>query len=752
MSSIALTKALLEHRADANKALQSTDAPLKLVVEAYPQHKSRVVDLVKVLLRAGARIGNRGESPLVIAVDWSMVEVTSLLLEAGADPNTRSLVTRKTVLEIALGLYCSDHFSNRTPLLMRALLEAGADASFIDGVLPECMPDYRLDSDSIGLIECLLRIGARPTSNDMSNAVHAQSVDALKLLVDHGARITETTIESAAIHDDPTMMRFLLESKVSVTQEAISRAVEKGSTKVVRLMLDSVSNTSKVEICRAALTEAIRSGKKDIMDILFLSGARLQAGKGLKVAIESAVGRGDLALLQSLLRDDSPYRSSVAKSLGGALCVAIAHGQLELIDLLLKPDLDPDKPYHVGTRFTTPLMEAIEKKDITLTQRLLAAGAACNTEWKGATYSVLPAAISWGDGPCIRALIDAGANPNLPEMGDNKTALVVAVKKDDFEMVELLMASGADVDAPAATNTPALAAAIYKKHDRMVRYLLDMGADPSEKALIAAVGGEVEMMQLVLDSRLARYKGLSLGFGCTTLRAAIFESETDKIEVLLGYGVNPNHTVLARSCADRCHCSKIDYGDYVDDYLGDYTDVITSMGDGYHECESCLGTAIRFYDDPGPSMVGMLLQAGANPNGIVNQQKKLRALEAAIHTADARLVEMLLTAGASANAKVHGDGRRTTLQLAVERGKAEIVNLLLEHGAEVNAPAHGENGATALQFAAMHGYLGIASTLVEREQMSMRRRQRKEEERRWKERRNMGESTWCSFSSTQGPK
>lgn len=713
-SSIALTKALLEHGADANKALQSTDAPLKLVFEAHPRNECRVVDLVKVLLKAGARIGNRGESPLVVAVGWSMVKVISLLLQAGADPNSRSPYTKNTVLADAL---CDPYDSECTSDIVRALLEAGADASFIDGVLPESMVDSDLVSDSIGLIECLLRRGARPKSDDVRNAVHARSVDALKLLVEYGACITEEAIEDAAPLDDSNMMRFLLESKVSVTPKAIARAVESGSTEVVRLMLNSVAKTSKVEIYSAALTEAIRWGKKGIMDILFLSGVRLQAGEGLDVAVQSAVGRGDLALLQSLLKDDSPYRSSVAKSLGGSLCVAIAHGRMELIELLLMHDLDLDKPYHIGTRLTTPLMEAIEKEDISLTQRLLAAGAACNTKCKGATYSVLPAAISWGDGPCIRALIDAGANPNEKGIEDMRTALVVAVEKGDFEMMELLMASGADVDAPAATNVPALAAAIRRRDNRMVRYLLDMGADPSEKALIEAVHSEVEMMQLVLDNRLARYKRLSLGFGCRAIRAAILDSKTQMVEVLLRSGVNPNHSVWVPGLADWCDCSLIDYGDYVDDdrsdCSADSTDEVTRRRDEYHECESCLGTAIRFYLRQGPCVARMLLQAGANPEGIVHRHVKLRALGAAIHKGDARLVEMLLTAGASANAEICGDGRRTALQLAAERGKAEVVKLLLKHGAEVNAPAHWKNGATALQFAAMHGYLGIASTLVD---------------------------------------
>ena len=715
LRSIALTETLLEHGANVNKAIGGTHPPLSQLIEASYSHghgnESRTVDLVKILLEAGACVEG---SALYFALKASMVEVTHLLLQAGADPNFIHQDRYMTVLEVALDVWS---FCDRTHMVVKALIEAGADVSDIDGVISGGMVEFGLYDDVVlEIMKDLLDRGACATGDDLSLALESGSCDAVKLLVEHHVPITSKIIEEAVCDCDSNILKILLASKVPVTEKAMATAVKKCTKDDVCLLLDSDLHSNKRKktiLQRTALVSAIRYGRKDIMDIMFESGVKLEHATELSVAIEDVVRRGDLSLLQFLLSDNSPYRSSVVRSMGGSLCLAIRGDQPEMLKLLLKHDANSDRPLLKRSDIfvddvcldsfcleSTPLMEAIIKQDTTLIQMLLAAGAAVNVLDGEVLYSVLPGAVSWGDIPCIRQLIAAGANPNVRGMSDKKTALVVAIEKSDFDMIRLLMDSGADVNA-LSRPLPALAAAIQTGDIRIVHYLLDRGADPNEEAVIAAVRSDIGMMRMVLESRLVRYKGLSLGFGCVALQHAIYLIQTEKVKLLLDYGVNPN-TIYG--CPDRSM----------------FGDRVLPLHHKVFGIESCLGTAIRLGDASRHGLVRMLLQAGADPNSIVQRHDCFRselnisALGAAVEGGDASLVEILLKAGAPANGKFVVQGRYTALQYAVKKGLAKMVNLLIEHQAEVIAPAHWDHGATALQFAAITGDWGHASTLLEK--------------------------------------
>jgi ankyrin repeat protein len=353
---------------------------------------------------------------------------------------------------------------------------------------------------------------------------------------------------------------------------------------------------------------------------------------------------------------------------------------------------------------STPLLEAILKRDADLTQRLLAAGAAVNTtitdhrtQYRPFITSVLPAAVSWGYYPCIRDIIDAGADVNAPQCLSGKTALTVAVEKGDSLTTQLLIDSGADVNASAASaiGYPALATSVRNSDINMVRYLLAFGADVDEQALIAAVPKGQNLMQMLLTARFTRSQRYPNGFGYQALQHATVRSNAGMIELLLSNGVDPNTIVRRQYGKNEAQA-----------------DALPPSVSGYGR--SALGVAIRHDKSQDFWMINMLLRGGANLNRIVSEAGGLNALTAAVDQKNLRLVETLLKAGADVNLRIVGSMSRTPLQLAVEQGNLDIAIVLLEHGADVNAPPSERFGATALQFAAIKGYLGIASVLVEK--------------------------------------
>ena len=124
----------------------------------------------------------------------------------------------------------------------------------------------------------------------------------------------------------------------------------------------------------------------------------------------------------------------------------------------------------------------------------------------GGATPLMTAAL-YGDAALVRELLDAGADPNIADDA-GATALMWAV--DDLEKTRALVEHGADVNAISANRRKAILAACTISRNRdVVVYLLDHGANPSEKApglndgtaplTEAALLGDEDMIRLLLD-------------------------------------------------------------------------------------------------------------------------------------------------------------------------------------------------------------------------------------------------------------
>lgn len=87
-----------------------------------------------------------------------------------------------------------------------------------------------------------------------------------------------------------------------------------------------------------------------------------------------------------------------------------------------------------------------------------------------------------GDIDRVRALLDAGAEPDSPDILSGYTPLHNAVCAGNVALVELLLDSGADIEHSKNTvyATP-LTTAVLSHRPEMVRLLLSRGADASVK-------------------------------------------------------------------------------------------------------------------------------------------------------------------------------------------------------------------------------------------------------------------------------
>lgn len=144
------------------------------------------------------------------------------------------------------------------------------------------------------------------------------------------------------------------------------------------------------------------------------------------------------------------------------------------------------------------LLSAIKANDISLTRSLLEIGASL-TEVDSDSDNVLMYAALYSTPACMELLLSAGANPNLQNKF-GETALFWSVH--DFEKAKLLLAHKASINHKSKSgNTPLLVACVGNDQDKIVRLLIENGADCKVKN-ISAIN---PLMQIALygDTSLA---------------------------------------------------------------------------------------------------------------------------------------------------------------------------------------------------------------------------------------------------------
>lgn len=684
IQSLKLVKALVDGGAKVGLSLgnEGAESILMSAVDGFDEDyklKPHVdPELVRVLLNAGAVVNpGLGQSPLVNALEWGHVEVVNLLVSAGAEVNMIVGNDGYIYTPLIKAMHCEQLIPDADVISMvRILLKAGADpqaVAIFDGE-PETPLEVAMPKKRVELIQLLLENGARVTERSLVQAVRHCNIDVVELLLKFGGQVTESVVE-CAVERNSTLLFSLLETADDRTQKRCKTA---------------------------ALIKSIEYGDMHLIHTLGASGAQLTKNSKLKRAIQQVIEKGDTHVLHFLLDEKSGYRIPSLESLDTALWTAITNDRNDVVELLLMAGANVNDTEANGLE-KSPLLAAILKKDSKLAKQLLIAGAAVNGTGVAAisiTTTVLPAVVDWGYHPLIQDIINAGAEVDAPGRLNSKTALFVAVEKKNKEAVKLLIDAGANVNASgaAASGQTALLAASRNNDLPMVRYLLELGADPDESSLSIAISVSKELVETLLEARLYRYKRYSRGYGCGALQHAIRLKDGTMIKLLLSKWIDAN-AILNRKLGDQAAFP--------------YDPPTTSRAPNLTSGLSALGFAIKSDKSKDSWIVRLLLHSGADPNSIVSNGHQT-ALLVAIDESNLGLVKILIAAGADANPSLGSGVERTPLQLAVEKGQMDIVNILLGNGADINTPPFDRYGATALQFAAIGGYVGIAQLLIQR--------------------------------------
>ena len=277
-------------------------------------------------------------------------------------------------------------------------------------------------------------------------------------------------------------------------------------------------------------------------------------------------------------------------------------------------------------------------------------------------------AIKNADTAAVRALLP-GSDVNA-RAGDGATALHWAVYKDDLATADLLIRSGAAVNAVNDLGVTPLWVASTNASAPMIATLLSAGADPDAAPptggtplmLVSRTGNPEAVTQL-----LAHGADVNAKEGArdqTALMWAVAQREPEVVRLLLAAGADVDaRSKISREVVMTC-CPN---------FNGDTEGTIEVERGGF--------TPLMFAAREGDiESAGLLLAAGANVNDTTPPGTS--AMVVAAHSGHGTLAALLLEHGADPNAARTG---YTALHAAVLRSDLDLVKALLARGADPNA-------------------------------------------------------------------
>ena len=420
-----------------------------------------------------------------------------------------------------------------------------------------------------------------------------------------------------------------------------------------------------------------------------------------------------------------------------ALQEAVENRNTVLVRLLLDAGADPNAHDEQREAGQMALRTAIHGRSSSLeiAELLIEHGADVNThtEFYEKSWTLLTEAVFFDGGiDAVRMLLKAGARVN--DVGD-MTALQIAVLRYDVEIVHLLLDAGADVDCPMGEayadncrsavmenkisflRTP-LQRTVSDDNFEMCQILLEAGADVNGfpaadyfRPLIPASNNEGRPSRHLNDEGIYEDDYDKVRGGrrmCTPLQEAVLQNSFVLVRLLLSLGADVNAigssgTALQIAAREPEGC--------------EIARLLLSKGAEVNSPTQVpwVGTALQGAALSGnEDMVELLLSQGAHVNAAPGHRGRGRtALQAAAESGKMGLVELLANAGADVNASAAPRDGRTCLQAAAERGDLDLVNYLLRLGADVNSPASKRNGLTALQAAVKVDNLELVERLLE---------------------------------------
>ncbi|HXK20690.1 MAG TPA: ankyrin repeat domain-containing protein, partial [Polyangiaceae bacterium] len=504
---VTVLRGRLEQRAtDVFEALANDkpDVPDLTATEFHALISDGQFGIAASLVAAGlpAALASDRSHPAIVAAMGNEL-LAAALLDAGADP------TPTNRGETSL-MRAAKHGHER---LVARLLKAGLDANAELPTMMETALTMAARAGHLNVIDQLLGAGAlvnlwRAGTSPLMIAAHCGHVATVQRLLAAGAN--PNVVDKAG-------------------QTALEGARARGHTDIVRELgqhtnvdlRDRQGRTSLLKACRAGDVQAIRyllsvgadPGRADEAGDTPLSYAALRAAPSalLSTSFQPVVPARCAATdaqLMALIRgsQDNSVHVTMTDARGDTpLHIAAMRGDQALVVSLLARGAAPEALNAVGE---TPWAAAIAyggSKEVE--QALLAARGRADVNLQADAYmrsNDFGKAMACGDLRTVDTLLDR-FTVGFHRMSAGRSPLTQAARRHDYEMVQLLLAKGADPNVVFFSRFTALHAAVFGPIE-IVRQLLHGGADPNAPEvsagaiLYAMEHARGPTMRLLLDS------------------------------------------------------------------------------------------------------------------------------------------------------------------------------------------------------------------------------------------------------------
>ena len=432
--------------------------------------------------------------------------------------------------------------------------------------------------------------------------------------------------------------------------------------------------------------------------------------------------------------------AATAGAAGSDVADAAMKRNREAVRSLLLRKADVNAPQVDGT---TALHWAVSLDDQDTADLLLRAGAKVSVANRVGATPMQLAALN-GNAAMVEALLRAGVDANAALTPSGDTALMIASRTGKTDAIRVLLDHGAHVNAAEQWGgTTALMWAVAERHADAVRLLIDRGANVNARSnfVPAANGRGFEGRTPVVPKPGQAPEEFASGW-LTPLMFAAREGDIESARLVVAAGADVN--AIASDGKDALGLAIFNGNYELASFLVDSKSKVNQADTqrftplfwavDRRNMETAPNFPWMVTADPLP-LIEKLLDAGANPNAIVNNTPRARmragsprivfatALMRAAFSGDLELVKLLLAKGADPT--IVSSDNETMIEAAAALGfiqgyskgkpaaeRLEVIRLLVDLGADVNAPD--DYGITPLMAAANMGEVSIIQFLVDR--------------------------------------
>jgi ankyrin len=419
---------------------------------------------------------------------------------------------------------------------------------------------------------------------------------------------------------------------------------------------------------------------------------------------------------------------------------AAMRGNKEAVRTLIQQKANVNASQSDGT---TALHWAVRTDDLETADLLIRAGAKISAANHDGATPLLLASIN-GNAAMLERLIKAGADPNaaLTKYGD--TALMMTARTGKTDAVKMLLDHGAQVNAKETWgDTTALMWAVSELHPAVVKMLIDHGADVNARSkFVPSTTGRGFEGTTPVESKSGQSAEEHASGLLSPLMFAAREGDLESAHLLVAAGADVS--AIDGDGKDVLGLAIFNGNYELASFLIDsHAKVNQADAQGFtplfwavdrRNMETPPNFPWMVTTDPLP-LIKKLLDAGANPNALVNNTPRARmrdgsprivyatALMRAAFSGDLELAKLLLAHGADPH--IMSKDRETTLMAASGTGfingyskgrsaaeRLEVVKLLVQLGEDVNAADN--YGITPLMVAANLGEMPVIEFLIDK--------------------------------------